>query len=320
MNIIAAFGKSGVNIFLVISSYYLIDLSLKSKPKISKILILIGEVIFYSILMYFISVLYYNSFSLIDLIKSLMPFLFDFYWFVITYLVLYILHSYLNVFIVTLDRNNYKRLLYITTGLFVIIPTFFYKSPEFSNLVWFIYVYVLIGYLKKYKDSFFNKILEKYSVKICFISCAFLIITILLFNILGKNITIFFKHSAYFSSINKIPSILISISSFYMCISLKAKYNKLINSISSSVLAVYLIHDNPYFSKILWEKIVNVKEYVLSNYLIINFFISCSAIFVLSIFIDKIRVVIIETPVKIILKKVGIKDFLERKLKIYEQF
>lgn len=287
IDILASVGKLGVNIFIVISCYFLID----SKPKIKKVLLFIIDVTFYSILMYIISALVLKEFSYKNLIESILPFIFDTYWFATTYIVFYIISPLINIIINNIERKIYSAYILILSFIFVVIPTFFYKAPEFSNLAWFIYMYLVIGFIKKYKLKVFNdyKMCKMLTISgICFI-----ILSVIIFNIIGTRINVFWKHSAYFSSINKIPSTLTSIFMFYMIKNKQYKFNSKINNIAKSVFSVYLIHDNPFFSSILWETICHNSLFRGFD-LIIHFVVVCSVVFIGCIVMDKIRIKLFE--------------------------
>lgn len=287
VDILASVGKLGVNIFIVISCYFLIN----SKPKLSKVILFVLEVTFYSVIMYLISVFFLNNFSYKNLLESIFPFIFDIYWFATTYIVVYIISPLINVLIENIKKKIYLRYLLILSFIFVVIPTFLYKSPEFSNLVWYVFMYFIMGFIKKYNIKLFND--YKKCKFITLFGLSIIIFTVIVFNFIGLRFKIFFEHSAYFSSINKIPSFMTSIFAFFMFKNKKLKYNKGINYISKSVFAVYLIHDNPFFSGILWEKICKNSCYYGIN-LVIHFVFTCSIIFMISILIDKIRVVLFE--------------------------
>ena len=87
-------GKIGVNIFILISGYFLV---LAKQRKTSKVLKLWGQLFFYSIIIYIVFVVSGEvAFDIKGLIKSLAPITFCQWWFASTYFVLYLLTPFIN--------------------------------------------------------------------------------------------------------------------------------------------------------------------------------------------------------------------------------
>ena len=87
-----------------------------------------------------------------------------------------------------------------------------------------------------------------------------------------------------------------SVSIFISFIKMKEKNIKIINYISSSVLGVYLIHDNIIVRPILW-KFININSYLGKKYFWIYEIGITLCIFFVCVFIDKIRQYAIERPI-----------------------
>ena len=95
INFISMGGKVGVNVFVLITGYYLI--TSKESIKLDKVLKLVGQLVFYSVGIYLVFVLTGKfDFSIITLIKRCLPITFIQWWFASTYFVLYIFHPYIN--------------------------------------------------------------------------------------------------------------------------------------------------------------------------------------------------------------------------------
>ena len=92
-NFIVMGGKIGVDIFILISGYFLIN-SNGSVFNFKRILKFWGQVFFYSIGIYIVfCAVGVSDFGIKSLIKSLFPITFSSWWFASTYFVLYIIHS-----------------------------------------------------------------------------------------------------------------------------------------------------------------------------------------------------------------------------------
>ncbi len=272
LQIIQILGKIGVNIFVFISGYFLIT---KKDLEKKKLLLLWLQILFYSIVMYFIfEVFMYKRFSITSFIKSCFPITLKHWWFASTYFVLYLLHPYVNRMLNSLDRAEYKKLLMILTILWCILPTLTTKELECNNLLWFLYLYSLSGYLKLYPD-----VLERWNLKKCtlftLVSFLIAIVLIVLFDCIKVDYRILF-------GIQKLPTLIISILVFILFNKISIKNNKYINNIAKQTFGIYLIHDNYIIRNFIWKKVFKVSDYYNSNFL---HFISYTLLVVLAIFI-----------------------------------
>ena len=104
-------GKVGVDIFVLISGYFLIENTEKLfQPK--KLLKFWGQVVFYSIMTYLLSVmLRLNAFEIKQLIKVCLPITYPGWWFASTYFMLYLIHPFLNKLLHGLSKTEYQYLI-----------------------------------------------------------------------------------------------------------------------------------------------------------------------------------------------------------------
>ena len=156
--------RISVNIFLFIGVYFMVDSNFKAE----RILDLWGELFLYTLCFTGVSLLFEHSIPIKNLIKAILPFSTRALWFASAYLILVCLHPFLkNVFL--LSKKQFIFLICILTFVMCIMPTFSEKQSDFIvNVAWFIYVYILIGGLKKYTKFFAERkyILQKYGIVI----------------------------------------------------------------------------------------------------------------------------------------------------------
>ena len=100
-----------VNIYVLISGYFLIDSTFKWK----KVFLLWGEVFFYTFLLFFVNknVKFNNNIKLEDYIKTFFPICTKHYWFMTIYILLYILSPYLNILIRAMRKESYRNLIVV---------------------------------------------------------------------------------------------------------------------------------------------------------------------------------------------------------------
>ena len=285
-------GKLGVNCFILISGYF----SIKSKFTIKKLFKLEGQVLFYSIsfLVLFLTVLTpIKPIGIKLIIKSFLPIIYNCYWFVTTYIILMILSPYINILILNMNKIIHAKLICILVLIFSIIQNFTLSDLSYSNLGWFMILYLIAAYIRKYVDI--SNINLKLIRKITTITTMLLFLSVIVFNYIGNkyNIDVLLKNSRYFGKDNSILILIISVGLFLICLSYNW-HNSIINRIASTTFGVYLIHENYFVRPFIWETILHCKENYYSNYLIIHAICSIIIVYISCTLIELLRQITIE--------------------------
>lgn len=153
--LIETFCLVAVNCFLLITGYVM--LNAKFRP--SRIIALILQTEFYSILCTLIvSIIFQKEVSVHQWILSFFPLTSGRYWFMSAYFIILIFFPMFNIFILSIDRGTHFL---VNTGLiltFSVIPTIlFWSKGIFGNgyqYTWFIVLYFIGAYYKKYKAEY----------------------------------------------------------------------------------------------------------------------------------------------------------------------
>lgn len=300
-NFIGMWGKVGVNLFVLISGYFLIN----SKAPIfnlKRILKFWGQVFFYSTSLYLIFGFFglTNDFGIKVFIKRCLPIMFSSWWFATTYFVLYLIHPFFNKLLNNLDKKTYQNLLILLVVCFSIIPTLTNSIFQGNALLCFITLYAIAGYIRNYG---FNK---KFSSKHYFL--LFFAMSLFTYVLTIK------KHSITFISSEKLYILLISVSLFMLFTNLKMNYHKWINTIASATFGVYLIHDYYVVRPILWKNIFNNVQFQDSIMLIPYSIIVVLIVYITCTIIDLIRQKLLEKPYMNIVNKyhTSVFDFLNK--------
>lgn len=265
-NFILMGGKVGVNIFVLISGFFLIENTEHVfRPK--KLLKFWGQIVFYSITTYFMSILLQiNIFDIRQFIKVCLPITYPGWWFASTYFMLYLIHPFLNKLLHGLNKTIYQYLILLLVLCWSIIPTFTTQLFESNALLWFITLYVIAGYAKLYgfnvhvKSRHYFMLFTLILVLSYFVSISFLL--------LGTRWNALAVHAVDFFGMERLPILLISFMLFMTFATLKMNYNKWINIIASATFGVYLIHDSSYIRYYIWWNIFNINQYQNSIFLI----------------------------------------------------
>ena len=278
-------GKLGVDIFILITGYFMIS----SKYKFSRFIKIYLSTLFYSLLFLMLAYIFAKQqISQITINSSLFPFGGNAYWFITTYLMLYILIPFINNFIHKTKKSMLNSLMIITTILWIIIPTFTNANYCFSNLVWFIYLY-LVGAsikLKSFAGIFNNKNFIK---KIFLLSCTILVSYVF---IKCVNNQINLVNMEKISRMQSLYIFSVAIYLFHFFKDLTITNSMLINQVSSSVLGVYLIHDNFIVRPFIWLLLFHPYTMIDKSYMILHLFTVTLIVFIFCVVIDKFKILI----------------------------
>lgn len=280
-------GKIGVDIFVLISGYFLVA-SKGNLFDIKKILKLWGQLFFYSVLIYCIFVLFLDEpFEFKPFIKTIFPLIYGKWWFATTYIVLYILHPFINLLLNKLDKKTYQILLITLLISWCIIPTFTTASFEGNSLTWFITLYAVAGYVRFYGLN--PKLTFKHYFILFLVFSLITFASAVVFTGLGAKVSIFGERATHFFGQNKLPAFLAALSLFMAFANIKMKNYKWISVVSASTFGVYLIHDDRLLKKYLWEVLFKNASFQNSNLFIPYSIGVCLLVFAVCTIIDIIR-------------------------------
>lgn len=290
-------GELGVNLFILITGYF----QVKGKFSIEKLIKLILEVSFYYIFTFFIHnyiYIYIDGASFTYSIKKIFllffSFIFNSYWFITAYILLYILSPFLNKFVSKISQNDFKKLLLVLLSLYCAIPTvlgLLNNSTEtlfyYSRFIWLIIIYLLGAYIRLYSLKFFSK--KKNTILIAACSFTVMVIGIIIIYVFRDFFAkIGTTEVAYFWTPNSIPMLLLSVAIFELFKDIKLKYNKIINTLASTTLGIYLLHDSV-LNKYIWKNIFRTLKCLNSKYYLLYILASSIIIFLVGAIIDLIR-------------------------------
>lgn len=313
----ATLGKLGVDIFIIISAYFMI----KQKFTFRKLLIMGGEVYFYSIICLIIFIFFLTPLtpiSIQDILKSILP-LSHGYWFIADYLVLMILSPFLNIVLHKLSKSDFLKLLILVLILWTVFPTFTGECFGITEMLFFFVLYMIGSFIRLHVN------IEKINMKKLVIFCLFsLIITTVLFggfDSIFNQLSTFNKETSIFKQTYSIFIVSSAISLFLIFLKRKEFSNKYINYISGSVLGVYLIHSNVFVWPWLFRSFLHCQTRINSPDLFIFCIISVTLIYLVCTGIDIVRRLTIEKIwIWIVDNKLNwIPKWLNNKFEIFER-
>ncbi len=303
-NAIGIWGILGVDIFLIISCWYMIDRPLKSIRMLDILFQTFTYIIIFLIAKFI--VLIYQGVSLPSIIKEYVmwfaegfvdPLWSSEYWFITAYLFLMLVSPFLNQVLRSLTDEKLKRLLIVCS--FVPVCLSLGATTVICDLAFFAYAYLFIGYLKRKKNIF-----EKLSWLgfIIGIATIFLFYSLNAFTDDSTMVGLAFHFIKYFIGDSGRYSILMFLSVlclFYAVKNMKPRGNRIVNAVSRHTLGVYLFHDCQLF------KIVEIVFDFAIIYGVLNknilmfpltYILLVVAIFILGIIFEALRNLLLQRP------------------------
>lgn len=280
-------GGVGVDLFVMISGYFLVN---SSGLKTSKIVRLMIKVIFYSVVFYSIAIIFNDApFTIKEAINCLLPWFYS-YWFVGAYMVLYILHPYINIVIKALTE---KELCFLCCSLIAIwsIPYTFFGTNFYGNeCTLFVMMYTIGAYLRLY-GNYISVYLKKCGgiIAVVFVGILVWISIPIISELKRYDMPNLSNHTTHFLSRESIITIFISILIFALfALNIKESRYTFFNKLSATTFGVYLITDNFYLRDIMYNSIFQVKQYSENSLLGIYLILFAAVSFISASFVDYI--------------------------------
>lgn len=287
LNIGSGGGKIGVNIFCLLMGYFGLKIGVSSHS-FKKLLKLESQVLFYSLGGLIAGALWGLEVTKIDIIKSVMPTLFEQYWFMTAYFIVYLLSPYINICILNLNNREYLRFMLILYLIGSILPFFTLRPGSglfWTQLNWFIIMYITGAYLRKMHPRYtLSKYITAFLVAAILMMVAITAVTFAshYYPTLSRGIgTIRWSNSPF--------SIVICVSLFRIAQLAHERHYVYINKIASLCIGAYLFQENIFFSQMLWGNYFKNSLICTTTSLLYHFISSVIIVFGIGIIIEFFR-------------------------------
>ena len=291
--IIYAFCHVAVNVYVLISGYFLCESNFKWR----KVLRLAIEVWFYSLIIGLVFFLVgkedFNSFK--TALRVFCPLLSRTYWFISIYLIMYIISPFMNKLINVLNKKEYQKFL-ITVGIIYLICNNFFIGTDLmdstggSGILWFIYLYFVSGYIRKYDLPKIKNIY--YFCFYCILSIMTYLSRVFILKYLSV-LDIYKGQELILYSYNSITVFggALFLFMFFKNMNLKERWPNFIYKVSLATFGVYLIHEHFFMRSYLFYDLLNISDYVNRGLLVKGgiMLLTVLGIFTICTFIDFIR-------------------------------
>lgn len=293
--LIKSFCIVAVNVFVIINGYF----GPVSSFKLKNVFKIWGIVWFYSISTYVITIcMGIQIISTSSLISAVCPLLTKKYWFVNSYLGLYIISPFLDKFLKELTKHQTRALLFILIFLFCVRSTFFpstwcLDSSGGYGIIWFTVLYLVAGAIKLH-----------YSASVssgCYMGIYLVNVLIVFMGNYALERTVGTLYAQKFYGYNSIFVMIAAVALFMYILNLQP-INKpicyFVNIIAKSAFSVYIIHYS--VNNILWTQLLGLQEITLNSIKgIIQVVISVSVVYFICTMIDFVRRMLINCLIEL---------------------
>lgn len=211
MLLFGAWGKTGINCFLLITGYFMC----KSSFSWQKLLKLYLQITFYTVIIYIIfCVTGHEKVSIIKAcwtfwpVKNLTPS--DF---VSCFLIFYLFIPFLNIFINHIDRRQHQILIILLIAFYGVFPSIPVIPMSFSYVSWFMAIYIISAYIRFY-GLFPSVSYKRWGILSMILILIASSSVIFLEYVYKMGYTSYFNPYFLISDSNKLLSIMIAVSSF----------------------------------------------------------------------------------------------------------
>lgn len=257
-------GNLGVDIFVLISGYFLIGSAAFRTDKALKLAL---QIFTYSVsFLAAFTLAGANPYGIRIAINCFFPITYSGWWFASTYFVLYLISPYLNRLLRGLDKKDYQKMLALLTACWCLIPTFLGSAYGSSYLVWFAYLYAVSGYIRLHVEKIAigprAAFLGAFAAMLT-VGLAFLISDLFETRLLSAgNLAVYVIH------MQRLPTVLTALFLFLGFLQIDIGCNRVVNRISSATFGVYLIHENNFVRPFLWGTLFHNASFADSPVLI----------------------------------------------------
>lgn len=290
LQIFAMWGKIAINIFTIITGYFMIKNEMTGK----RILKLFLEIMFYEVVFYLAFLLTgYQPFSFKEFIAMLLivPHTAG-RGYAASMMVMLIFVPFANILAKGLSKQQYQLLIVFLLVYFTGFATFL-KNETFDFVFWMLAAYLTGGYMRLYPCKW-----DKLGIgAIGTVASIFLMIaSIVAIDIIGTKYGVL-SYDYFVSDCNKILAVTASVSIFVLFKNWRVRYCRVINTVASTTFGVLMIHaGSDTMRRFLWRDVFdNAGHY--DSFGLIPY--ACGVVllvYVVCVGIDLLRIRFIEKP------------------------
>lgn len=293
--VLEAFCMVSVNVYVLISGYFLTE----SKFRFKKVILIWAQVLFYS---YVIGAIMWSLHLVPDALKNFYDLIFVFlpvtasqYWFATVYLLLFLIFPFLNVGIRHMTKSQHGAFVVVLTVILSLWKSLIPMTVPITNhsgmdLAWFVLLYFVAAYIRKYPEVIKRKRMVYLAVYVVcmLLSFGYAVLMTFIENRFGK----LGGYSNNLYGYNSITMLLGAVCLFVFFLKWDLKLplwmSKLIVGLGSCTFGVFLIHEHK-FMRYYWPSLFKVHSMADSPLLYLHWLGTILAVFFICAGIEKIR-------------------------------
>lgn len=287
-NFLASGARIAVNVFVLLGTWFLVDLPFKGLRPLR----LYFTLAFYSIPITITMLLIGQPLCMQQVLQGLFPFTFMATWYTNAYISMLLFSPFLHRLL-----RMPKAQLQIIAILILSLVCFPASLPWMtiddyvSNMLWFPCLYVLVGYFKHHTHAFEWGSTWWYA---CVAIVGYVLIVICRNSPFPQIATM---DELYRGNIKTLPNLLIAYCTFVVFLRLRIGTHKWINRLAQSVFSVYVIHQIPAFSGWQWNMVRRYLQPMTGTApiaIIVNCLVSCACMIAIIFLLDQVKLLIVD--------------------------
>lgn len=300
-----------VNTYVLVSGYFLVE----SGFKLRRLIILVGQVLFYSLLVPCVlvvcGVIPASKLTIYHFINYVFPIQMEHYWFATAYILLYLLVPVLSTGVKQLSEKQLQTtiilLIIVLPVVKTVLPFEMTIDEHGYDVWWFMCLFLIAAYIRLHGAVLIKKSHHGFILYVLSVVGIFTLSNIIakISNRLGK-----FDYFAGFTfSYNHILCLLGSIGLFLGFLYWKMPEGKiatLARKIAPYTFGVYLLHENMEI-RYLWPKWLGADKFAYGNWSVLHWIFSIAVVFAVGIIVDYLRSLIFKVIENIISKIISLR-------------
>lgn len=277
--ILACGGKLGVDIFVLISAYFLCTKTVR----VSSMVRLWIRCVVWGLILCGVAQLAGLHVGSRMLWMALLPVSCQNYWFVTAYFVMLVLSPFLSVGLRGLGRKRHALLIGVLLFIYAVAPAVTLWSGTrplfgFSNVTWFVVLFVVGSYVR----------LHGHGIGISRRTLFWTLASALL-AVLGWILLSHVFHGLRWNAVREMNcpvTLAIALSSLMIAVGAKVGVCGWLNRVAACMFGVYLIHDNPLMRGLIWNRLVHASSLVRQDLFPVTALAAILLVFLSCVFLD----------------------------------
>ena len=182
-------------------------------------------------------------------------------WFTSVYIVLMLISPLLNYILQNVQRNIMKFYLFTYFCAFSLFATIFHENGKYAlELVAFSFVYLLTGYIKKYKVVNERFLSTKYACIMFMCSWLFISALMTMGTYFSGNVfydEMFKFGNFYYGYFQTIPNLICAFSLFFIFLNFKIRNRQIINKLASLSFGIIIFHNVPGWNEFFYSSLLS---------------------------------------------------------------